>query len=554
MGTSALQGVGGAEATTRRPGHSPPAGPEALSAPRLDLEPIASHWAGRHVIPHALLGRMGLLRHIGCGHGAPRVRRDGRGTAHARGAGRSAAAAAVTCRRARGAAGAGDMDWKRSLRGRLAARRAPKKSEQELKDEEMELFTKYYMEWKGGKKSGNTSYTNIPRFYYRLPAEDEVLLQKLREESRAVFLQRKSRELLDNEELQNLWFLLDKHQTSPMIGEEAMINYENFLKVGEKAGPKCKQFFTAKIFAKLLHNDPYGRISIMQFFNYVMRKVWLHQTRIGLSLYDVAGQGYLRESDLENYILELIPTLPQLDGLEKSFYSFYVCTAVRKFFFFLDPLRTGKIKIQDILACSFLDDLLELRDEELSKESQETNWFSAPSALRVYGQYLNLDKDHNGMLSKEELSRYGTGTLTNIFLDRVFQECLTYDGEMDYKTYLDFVLALENRKEPAALQYIFKLLDIENKGYLNVFSLNYFFRCFGTIKQFRVEWTFGGHLLPPSAQSRASFMVRLCCSGPCLREFWLSQGGRLYGLFGQGYSGTNENPWTRTSFFSGRQG
>ncbi|XP_063502006.1 serine/threonine-protein phosphatase 2A regulatory subunit B'' subunit gamma isoform X3 [Symphalangus syndactylus] len=325
------------------------------------------------------------------------------------------------------------MDWKEVLRRRLATpntRPNKKKSEQELKDEEMDLFTKYYSEWKGGRKNTNEFYKTIPRFYYRLPAEDEVLLQKLREESRAVFLQRKSRELLDNEELQNLWFLLDKHQTPPMIGEEAMINYENFLKVGEKAGAKCKQFFTAKVFAKLLHTDSYGRISIMQFFNYVMRKVWLHQTRIGLSLYDVAGQGYLRESDLENYILELIPTLPQLDGLEKSFYSFYVCTAVRKFFFFLDPLRTGKIKIQDILACSFLDDLLELRDEELSKESQETNWFSAPSALRVYGQYLNLDKDHNGMLSKEELSRYGTATMTNVFLDRVFQECLTYDGEM----------------------------------------------------------------------------------------------------------------------------
>ncbi|MEJ1269323.1 hypothetical protein NN561_000132 [Cricetulus griseus] len=239
-----------------------------------------------------------------------------------------------------------------------------KKSEQELKEEEMDLFTKYYSEWKGGRKNTNEFYKTIPRFYYRLPAEDEVLLQKLREESRAVFLQRKSRELLDNEELQNLWFLLDKHQIPPVIGEEAMINYENFLKVGEKAGPKCKQFFTAKVFAKLLHTDSYGRISIMQFFNYVMRK----------------------------------------------------------------------------------------------------------------GQYLNLDKDHNGMLSKEELSRYGTATMTNVFLDRVFQECLTYDGEMDYKTYLDFVLALENRKEPAALQYIFKLLDIENKGYLNVFSLNYFFR------------------------------------------------------------------------------
>ena len=128
------------------------------------------------------------------------------------------------------------------------------------------------------------------------------------------------------------------------------------------------------------------------------------------------------------------------------------------------------------MACSFLDDLLELRDEELPKSALEQNWFSAPSALRVYGLYLNLDRDHNGMLSMEELSKYGTGTLTLVFLARVFQECLTYEGEMDYKTYLDFVLAIENKKEPAALQYLFKLLDIQSKGYLTRFDLNYFFR------------------------------------------------------------------------------
>ena len=107
---------------------------------------------------------------------------------------------------------------------------------------------------------------------------------------------------------------------------------------------------------------------------------------------------------MENYIAELIETLvsqlfvysfvyffvynflftffqPQLDGLDKSFHSFYVCTAVRKFFFFLDPMRTGKIRIQDILACSFLDDLLELRDQDLPKDAQDANWFSAPSGM-----------------------------------------------------------------------------------------------------------------------------------------------------------------------------
>jgi len=29
-----------------------------------------------------------------------------------------------------------------------------------------------------------------------------------------------------------------------------------------------------------------------------------------------------------------------------------------------------------------------LRDEVLSKEKQEANWFSAPSALRVYGTII----------------------------------------------------------------------------------------------------------------------------------------------------------------------
>ncbi|XP_061467631.1 serine/threonine-protein phosphatase 2A regulatory subunit B'' subunit gamma isoform X3 [Rhineura floridana] len=49
------------------------------------------------------------------------------------------------------------------------SRDSAKRSDQELKDEEMELFTKYYLEWKGGRKNDNAPYMNIPRFYYREP-------------------------------------------------------------------------------------------------------------------------------------------------------------------------------------------------------------------------------------------------------------------------------------------------------------------------------------------------------------------------------------------------
>lgn len=74
------------------------------------------------------------------------------------------------------------------------------------------------------------------------------------------------------------------------------------------------------------------------------------------------------------------------------------------------------------------------------------------------------------------LCRYKSGSLTSVFLDRVFQNTFTYDGEMDYKGYLNFVLAIENRHEPQALRCLFRFLDIKNQGYLDSFTVNYFSR------------------------------------------------------------------------------
>ncbi|XP_030758621.1 serine/threonine-protein phosphatase 2A regulatory subunit B'' subunit gamma-like [Sitophilus oryzae] len=361
------------------------------------------------------------------------------------------------------------MDLKAILKEKLKKLDENSVSYEEPLRNEDKIFQDLLHEW--GKVSIKSKI--IPRFFNRIPSETEPLRQKLREESRSDLLKRKSLPLLDRNELNDLWMLLDQHQSFP---DEQLITYSDFQKVSQLASPKSKPYFKPSLFAKLQQGDPQGRVSIISLFNYVMRKVWLDHTRVGLSVYDSNGQGYLTETELENYITDLLPTLCQLDGLEKSFHSFYVCTAVRKFLFFLDVVRVNRVRILDILACSFLDDLLELRDQDLSKDLQEQNWFSAPSALRIYGHYLNLDRDHNGMLSKTELSGYGSGTLTQPFLDRVFQTCLTYGGEMDYKTYLDLVLALENRGEPQALTFLFKILDIKDCGYLDAFTLNYFFR------------------------------------------------------------------------------
>lgn len=95
-----------------------------------------------------------------------------------------------------------------------------------------------------------------------------------------------------------------------------------------------------------------------------------------------------------------------MNGVDDAFRTFYVCTAVRRFLFFLDPLRAGRVRICDILACGFLDNILELREASTTQARLEENWFSLESAKRVYASYLRLDTDQNGMLSRKELAGY----------------------------------------------------------------------------------------------------------------------------------------------------
>jgi hypothetical protein len=52
------------------------------------------------------------------------------------------------------------------------------------------------------------------------------------------------------------------------------------------------------------------------------------------------------------------------------------------------------------------------------------------------------------MLSQQELLQYDGAMLTEAVVKRVFEECQTYEGEMDFKSFLDFVLAIQNRFFP----------------------------------------------------------------------------------------------------------
>ena len=74
----------------------------------------------------------------------------------------------------------------------------------------------------------------LPKFYAALPQEENVLRVKLREEARTLLLQKKSAEVLSSEAMEALWPILDKHFSQPVVGEEKMMNFDDFVAAGKR--------------------------------------------------------------------------------------------------------------------------------------------------------------------------------------------------------------------------------------------------------------------------------------------------------------------------------
>ncbi|XP_017104901.2 serine/threonine-protein phosphatase 2A regulatory subunit B'' subunit gamma-like isoform X1 [Drosophila bipectinata] len=352
--------------------------------------------------------------------------------------------------------------------------------------EELAAFDEHTPLKERNEKQDHPSYSKIPRFFDPPPKPEDKIRQMMRREAHSISLQRQAFMLPDTDELNELWKVLQDHVDETTEAKVQLIEFDSFIKVTEKLGEKFEFFLRPRLFLSLMVNSPVpGKAEVLSIYKYVTGRVELEQGRIGISFYDEMGQGVLQEVDLENYIRDIIPTLAQVSNyLEPSFEIFYVCTVVKKFFFFLDPLHTGRIRIEDAIITGMLSEVLELRneakeseekDDQVAEENEHRNWFSLESVIAVYDTFLGLDKDHNGLLSRDELAKYGSGTLTSVFMDRVFEVSRTFDKEMDYKGFLDFFFALEYRDKPPALHYLFRLLDVGQQGFLTAQNLSYFF-------------------------------------------------------------------------------
>lgn len=255
------------------------------------------------------------------------------------------------------------------------------------------------------------------------------------------------------------------------------LDYELYKSMSMKMPLIMKRFFTAEVFLKL-PRDTDSCILVEDLLGYINFHCILEETMLDIAAYAHSDSGFIEELELERYIFDSIPSFVPLQNVHESMYPFITITAVKRFMFFLDPHKTRRVNIKKLVQSPMMRDFLELRTKT---QLPASNWFSYANVRMVYSQYLDLDSEKRGTLCQEDLRRFtgipkGSIQLTPAIVSRIFEENISYQPpEMDYKAFLDLVLALENRQTFQSIRYFFRLLDIEGTGRLTSMSIMFFY-------------------------------------------------------------------------------
>eukprot|EP00818_Percolomonas_sp_WS_P003861 CAMPEP_0117436000 /NCGR_PEP_ID=MMETSP0759-20121206/782_1 /TAXON_ID=63605 /ORGANISM="Percolomonas cosmopolitus, Strain WS" /LENGTH=473 /DNA_ID=CAMNT_0005227587 /DNA_START=76 /DNA_END=1497 /DNA_ORIENTATION=- len=343
----------------------------------------------------------------------------------------------------------------------------------------------------------HASYATVPQFFFgkkrnftggalksqksvasttKSPTSIELELKK---QSRNRFIQYRRKLILSSEELDAVWDALLNSASEPIIVDQERIDYDSFryyvaLCIADLQ--RRNEYFSSDIFARLAR-DELGRISIPDYFNFVLRKGSLIESRLDLLQFDSDFDNILTTEELKQYIEYSISKIDSLKELKPDFKKIYIQTAIRKFIFILDPHKRGKFHIDDLLQSQVFQEFQELHNEEMTENEKMSNWFTLPSTFSVYETFKQLNFSSSGCLSRNEMLSFNEGSLTRIFVERLMQEYVLHKHKkIDYNLFVDFILAYENKETNQGKRFFWKILDVYKMGYLTPLVVSMFFQ------------------------------------------------------------------------------
>ncbi|KEG11309.1 protein phosphatase 2 (formerly 2A), regulatory subunit B [Trypanosoma grayi] len=233
---------------------------------------------------------------------------------------------------------------------------------------------------------------------------------------------------------------------------------------------------------------PTGGVEVAHIYQRFAKQVSLVKCEAELIMWDTNNDGRLTEDEIESYVRDLVPRVDALRDLTEDILPFYCCTVSRRIFWALDPGSRGTIRIDALLRSPVMDEWVSL---QLMREDQPRNWFSASITSHLYDKFLLLDTRNQGTLNADNMKRYkkglptvvddglppDVGPLSSLFIDRFFEtNVMMASSELDFRKFVDFVVAVEFLPMCQRPLFFWNILDIEGKGVLSPVHANYFFR------------------------------------------------------------------------------
>ncbi|XP_057959767.1 serine/threonine protein phosphatase 2A regulatory subunit B''alpha-like [Malania oleifera] len=244
---------------------------------------------------------------------------------------------------------------------------------------------------------------------------------------------------------------------------------------------KLPSFFSSALFRKI-DVDCSGVVTRDAFINYWVRSHMLTMD-IATQIYMILKQPdckYLTQDDFKHVLRELLASHPGLEFLQSTpeFQERYAETVIYRIFYYINRTGNGHLTLRElkrgnlIAAMQYVDE-----EEDINKVLR---YFSYEHFYVIYCKFWELDTDHDFLIDKENLIRYGNHALTYRIVDRIFSQVprkfvSKVEGKMSYEDFVYFMLSEEDKSSEPSLEYWFKCIDLDGNGVLTPNEMQYFY-------------------------------------------------------------------------------
>ncbi|GAV82993.1 EF_hand_3 domain-containing protein/EF_hand_5 domain-containing protein [Cephalotus follicularis] len=244
---------------------------------------------------------------------------------------------------------------------------------------------------------------------------------------------------------------------------------------------KLPSFFSTSLFRKIDANGT-GFVTREAFIDYWISGNMLTMN-IATQIYTILKQPdlkYLTQEDFKPVLQDLLATHPGLEFLQSTpeFQERYAETVIYRIFYYINRSGNGHLTLRELKRGNLIDAMQHADEEE--DINKVLRYFSYEHFYVIYCKFWELDADHDFLIDKENLIRYGNHALTYRIVDRIFSQIprkftSKVEGKMGYEDFVYFILSEEDKSSEPSLEYWFKCIDLDGNGVLTRNEMQFFY-------------------------------------------------------------------------------